>query len=80
MCEEVEEASAVALARRLQEAIEVPFTAGGAQHGLTASIGIALGFADPDGLLDHADMAAYRAKAHGRGRVEVFHSLSRRSA
>jgi diguanylate cyclase (GGDEF)-like protein/PAS domain S-box-containing protein len=73
LCEDVEEASAVALARRLQEAIEVPFSAGGAEHGLTASIGIALGFADPDGLLGNADTAAYRAKAHGRGRVEVFH-------
>jgi diguanylate cyclase (GGDEF)-like protein/PAS domain S-box-containing protein len=73
LCEEVDEASALALARRLQTAIRPPFFAGGARHDLTASIGIALGSRDPDSLLGNADAAAYRAKADGRGRVEVFH-------
>jgi GGDEF domain-containing protein len=39
---------------------------------LSASVGIALGASDPEALLDNADAAAYRAKAAGRGRVEVF--------
>jgi GGDEF domain-containing protein len=41
-------------------------------HGLSASIGIALGDGDPDVLLGEADTAVYRAKARGRGRIEVF--------
>jgi diguanylate cyclase (GGDEF)-like protein/PAS domain S-box-containing protein len=73
VCEKVTERSAVALARRLQETIELPVTVDGVEHGLSASIGIALGHADPDALLDHADTAVYQAKADGRGRIAVFH-------
>jgi diguanylate cyclase (GGDEF)-like protein/PAS domain S-box-containing protein len=72
LCEDVDEESAVALGRRLQEAIRLPLTAGGVAHGLSASIGIALGDGDPDVLLGEADTAVYRAKARGRGCVEVF--------
>ena len=53
----------------------MPITAGGAEHELAASIGIALGSGtatDPDVLIGHADAAAYRAKATGSGRVELF--------
>ena len=56
----------------------------GVEHRLSsASIGIALGAAgrrDPDALLADADAAAYRAKAEGRGRVEVFDTRLRRHA
>src|SRR4051812_22099690 len=55
----------------------------GVEHRLSASIGIALGAAgrrDPDSLLADADAAAYRAKAEGRGRVEVFDTRLRRHA
>ena len=72
VCEEVDEQAALALARRLREALEEPLMIDGIEHRLSASIGIALGESDPDGLLGNADAAVYRAKAHGRGRVELF--------
>jgi diguanylate cyclase (GGDEF)-like protein/PAS domain S-box-containing protein len=72
VCEDIDEQSAVALGRRLRRAIEVPLRVGDLQHRLTASIGIAIGRADPELLIDRADAAVYRAKARGPGHVEVF--------
>jgi len=72
VCEHVDESSALAVGGRLLEAIGQPFTAGDVQHQLSASIGIALGHSDPDALLANADAATYRAKAAGRGRIELF--------
>jgi EAL domain-containing protein (putative c-di-GMP-specific phosphodiesterase class I) len=53
---------------------------GGVEHRMSASIGIALGDArmSSDALLADADTAAYRAKAEGRARVEVFDTRLRR--
>jgi diguanylate cyclase (GGDEF)-like protein/PAS domain S-box-containing protein len=72
VCEGIDVEAALAVGRRLQDAIEVPLSAGGLEHHLTASIGIALGDRDPDALLADADAASYRAKAAGPGRIEVF--------
>jgi diguanylate cyclase (GGDEF)-like protein/PAS domain S-box-containing protein len=75
VCEDIDEHTAIALGHRLAEAIHDPLNVDGIEHRLSASIGIALGDAgrrDPDALLADADAAAYRAKAEGRGRVEVF--------
>ncbi len=72
LCEHVDEESAFAVGRRLLDAIRLPFTAGGAEHELSASIGIALGHSDAEALLANADAATYRAKAAGRGRIELF--------
>ena len=72
VCEQIDESSALALGRRLQQAIGLPVTAGGVTQELSASIGIALGRADADLLLAHADTAVYRAKANGGGRIELF--------
>jgi diguanylate cyclase (GGDEF)-like protein len=72
LCEQVDDKSAVALGQRLQEAIRLPFTTAGTLHNLSASIGIALGRADPEVLLANADGALYRAKARGGGRLDVF--------
>jgi predicted signal transduction protein with EAL and GGDEF domain len=83
VCEDIDEDTAVALGHRLADAISEPLVAAGAEHCLSASIGIALGSAahrDPDALLADADAAAYRAKAEGRGRVEVFDRRLRRHA
>ena len=55
----------------MEEAIRQPLTVDGIEHRLTASIGVALGDGEADGLLARADAAVYRAKAAGRGRVEV---------
>jgi diguanylate cyclase (GGDEF)-like protein/PAS domain S-box-containing protein len=72
VCEEVDEDSALALGRRLQEAIGLPVTVGGVVHGLSASIGIALGSGDAEALLSNADAAVYRAKAERRGSIKLF--------
>jgi GGDEF domain-containing protein len=44
---------------------------GSVGHEVSASIGIALGEEDPDGLLGNADRALYRAKAQGGGQIEL---------
>jgi diguanylate cyclase (GGDEF)-like protein/PAS domain S-box-containing protein len=72
VCERIDEQAAFVVGRRLKDAIELPLTAGGDEHRLSASIGIALGDSDPDALLADADAASYRAKAAGPGRIEVF--------
>ncbi|MEA2481571.1 MAG: hypothetical protein QOJ07_3493, partial [Thermoleophilaceae bacterium] len=83
VCEDIDESTAIALGHRLTEAIHEPMDVEGIEHRLSASIGIALGAVgrrDPDALLADADAAAYRAKAEGRGRVEVFDTRLRRHA
>src|SRR4051812_13630824 len=83
VCEDIDEHTAIALGHRLTEAIHEPMDVDGVEHRLSASIGIALGAAgrrDPDALLADADAAAYRAKAEGRGRVEVFDQRLRQHA
>jgi len=72
LCEDVDADSALAVARRLQEALRPPFIAGNVEHHLSASIGVALGDREPERMLGNADAASYRAKAAGRGRVELF--------
>jgi EAL domain-containing protein (putative c-di-GMP-specific phosphodiesterase class I) len=59
---------------------------GGADHFVTASIGIAVARAtghepiDPELLIRDADAAMYRAKERGRGRCEVFDAAMRARA
>jgi GGDEF domain-containing protein len=72
VCEQVEREPVLAVGQRLQEAIRLPLTAAGAEHALSASIGCALGHSDPEGLLDRADTALYRAKAGGGGGLELY--------
>ncbi|MBV9606796.1 MAG: diguanylate cyclase [Solirubrobacterales bacterium] len=72
VCEGIDAEAALAVGQRLHDALQMPLSAGGAEHQLSASIGIALGETDPDALLADADAAAYRAKAAGRGRIELF--------
>jgi diguanylate cyclase (GGDEF)-like protein len=75
ICEQVDEDAALALGQRIQAAVRLPVAADGFRHGLSASIGIALGHANPDLLLAHADVAVYRAKAEGKGRIAVFQAV-----
>jgi diguanylate cyclase (GGDEF)-like protein/PAS domain S-box-containing protein len=72
ICEKVDEEVALGLGERIQEALGEPVTAGRFHGGLSASIGIALGHENADLLLAHADVAGYRAKAEGRGCVQLF--------
>jgi diguanylate cyclase (GGDEF)-like protein/PAS domain S-box-containing protein len=72
ICEAVNEQTALSLGQRLQAAIRLPLTLDGVPHGLSASIGVALGDRDPDSLIANADAAVYRAKARGRGHMELY--------
>ncbi len=70
------EASAVRVAERLVDAVSQPISLmDGAEVQVGASIGISFnsdGSVDPEAFVHEADLAVYRAKAQGRGRVEVL--------
>jgi diguanylate cyclase (GGDEF)-like protein len=64
-----------AMARRIQEKLQAPFSLGGHEVFTTSSIGIALsttGYDHPENMLRDADTAMYRAKARGKACYEVF--------
>ena len=77
-----EQASAVAVAERLVAALAEPVMLGGGREvGIGASVGVAIaqdGSVEVERLLSEADVAVYRAKQGGRGRVEVFDVSLRR--
>jgi diguanylate cyclase (GGDEF)-like protein/PAS domain S-box-containing protein len=62
------------VAERLRVSLSEPYQVGGAEVRVAASIGIA--FADPGvtpgELMRNADLAMYRAKSTGKGRVETY--------
>ena len=63
------------LGERLVGELSSPITIGSVSIRIGASVGVAVstgGRADGDALLRDADLAAYEAKAAGRGRVELF--------
>jgi len=73
---------ALQLAERLLDALNEPYDVHGHEMLVGASIGIASASGeDPvstDQLLSNADIAAYRAKRMGRGRIEMFDDELRR--
>jgi diguanylate cyclase (GGDEF)-like protein len=63
------------IAERLQQAVRLPFVVGGREIVLSASLGIASseGAGETAGdLLRNADVAMYRAKSEGKGRMVLF--------
>ncbi|MEO6143896.1 MAG: diguanylate cyclase, partial [Dermatophilaceae bacterium] len=66
--------AATQLGNRLLKAFERPFALGRRDVTVTASIGLVMAGRDatPEGLLQDADTAMYRAKAKGRSRIELF--------
>jgi diguanylate cyclase (GGDEF)-like protein len=69
------------LANRLIATVSEPIAVGRTRVRIGASIGVAVsrdGGTDADALFAEADTAAYRAKARGRGRAEVFDETLRR--
>jgi diguanylate cyclase (GGDEF)-like protein len=68
-------ANATALARRIIDAISLPYELEGHQVVLGTSVGIAVAPGDgtePDQLVKNADLALYRAKGDGRGTYRFF--------
>jgi diguanylate cyclase (GGDEF)-like protein/PAS domain S-box-containing protein len=66
---------AAATARRILVALQAPFTVNGQEIVVSSSVGITLYPADPsplDELLQHADMAMYRAKEQGRNGFHFY--------
>jgi EAL domain-containing protein (putative c-di-GMP-specific phosphodiesterase class I) len=75
LCEGVTEiGDAEAVATRVAEALRSALLISGAELVVTVSIGIrlAVGPCDPAILIADADAAMYKAKARGRGLIEVF--------
>jgi diguanylate cyclase (GGDEF)-like protein/PAS domain S-box-containing protein len=81
-----DEDEALAIADRVADAFSEPYPMGGADHFVTASIGIAVARpagrepVDAELLIRDADAAMYRAKERGRGRCEVFDAEMRARA
>ena len=78
LLEDVKEANgATRVADSIQKELTVPFNLSGQEVFIDVSIGIALsatGYGRPEDLLRDAETAMYRAKAHGKGRYEMFDS------
>ncbi|HXV04383.1 MAG TPA: EAL domain-containing protein [Solirubrobacterales bacterium] len=81
-----DEEEVAAIADRVAAAFAEPYSIGGAEHFLTASLGIAVGRpsasepVDAEQLIRDADAAMYRAKERGRGRYELFDAEMRARA
>jgi predicted signal transduction protein with EAL and GGDEF domain len=83
LCEGVAgEREALAIARRLREALEEPFDIAGQRRHVRASIGCRVVSGSSPGaaeaLLRDADVAMYQAKDKGRNRVELYSEETRR--
>jgi two-component system, cell cycle response regulator len=74
---------AAQLAERIRKTLETTIAAeSGLSIPVTASLGVASARADaasPESLLEHADIALYRAKALGRNRAEVWKASKMRT-
>jgi diguanylate cyclase (GGDEF)-like protein len=60
------------VAQRVLAAFNEPFELGGQRTIVSASVGLAGDSASADDLLHNADVAMYRAKAAGKGRLALF--------
>lgn len=85
LCENLkDEAEAMALAKRVAQALTRPFTLADRHFGITVTVGLAFvppGRADgAEAVLYDADAAMQAAKKRGGGRVELFDDESRRLA
>ena len=73
-----DEQEAAMIADRVADAFKEPYLMGGADHFITASLGIAVtrpaarDTVDPEPMIRDADAAMYRAKERGRARCELF--------
>jgi len=76
LAEDIEgDEEALALAERVLDALERPFSLGSTDVSVLASVGISVSShpdSDPEAMLREADVAMYRAKAAGGRRRELF--------
>jgi diguanylate cyclase (GGDEF)-like protein len=75
LCEGASADQASRVAQRVVDVLSAPIVVEGAEAFVGASVGVAIAPVDSmdgDGLIRDADVAMYRAKAHGRGRFVVF--------
>ncbi len=74
VCPGLDEHGAVERAQELQRVVNVPIRGLGRVQQVSVSIGVASAIASdkPEGLVANADIAMYRSKEQGRGRVVVF--------
>ncbi|HXF13342.1 MAG TPA: EAL domain-containing protein [Terriglobales bacterium] len=78
-----EPSDAIRVARRILDKIAQPFTLGGQQIVISASVGIAASnnsYGGAEDLLRDAEIAMYRAKQAGKARCEVFDPAMHSSA
>jgi len=81
-----DEDEAIAIAERVATTFAEPYPMGGAEHFVTASVGVAVahpGGTDPvdaEMMIRDADAAMYRAKERGRARCELFDAEMRARA
>jgi diguanylate cyclase (GGDEF)-like protein/PAS domain S-box-containing protein len=81
-----DEDEALAIAERVAGAFAEPYSMGGADHFVSASVGVAVARPagrepiDAEMLIRDADAAMYRAKERGRGRCEMFDAEMRARA
>jgi diguanylate cyclase (GGDEF)-like protein len=84
LCEDVSgERQAIAIAERIADELDAPFTVEGDEVFVRTSVGIALATepgARPEALIRDADAAMYRAKERGGGVYEVFDDQMRERA
>jgi diguanylate cyclase (GGDEF)-like protein len=75
LCENSSPEQARRVAQRVVDVMSAPIVIEGAEAFVGASVGVAVaptGSTDGEGLTRDADLAMYRAKAKGRGRLVVF--------
>jgi diguanylate cyclase (GGDEF)-like protein/PAS domain S-box-containing protein len=83
VCEQVDEAGAVALAERIAGALAAPVRLGGVDIRPHASIGVTVqtaGHREADELVRDCDIAMYQAKAGGKHRITVLDHQRRAEA
>jgi diguanylate cyclase (GGDEF)-like protein/PAS domain S-box-containing protein len=83
VCERVDEADAVELARRIVATLSPPVHLAGVEVRPNASVGVTVqtaAHAGPEELIRDCDIAMYQAKAAGKGRVAVLDERGRAKA